>query len=115
MEPPNVKAAKLHAEPQFSPLEPVFLHYRLPIPNAFREEFLRAPGESFRVVLEGTMHRIWYRPRWLKPLFWALGQAGILVPHIASNVPTTLRVEPGRDHEGRPYHVHVRDFQLPRP
>jgi Domain of unknown function (DUF4166) len=100
-------------EPRFSPLEPVFAGNEGHVPFAFREQFLASPDASFDVVLRGKMHRIWRRPRWLDPLFKALGGARILVPETGSNVPTVLRVLARRNSAGRPYHVWYRTFWFP--
>jgi hypothetical protein len=105
--------ANLHPQPLLSPFEPVFAAQQSEIPLSFQEEFLRSPEDPFRVILEGKMHRIWHRPRWLGPVFRVLGRLGILVPYTGQDIPTTLRVEPGRDEDGRPYHVCRRTFYFP--
>jgi hypothetical protein len=102
--------------PVSSPMEPIFAGYeREEIPRAFREQFFRAPGEPFRVVLEGTLHSVWHRPRWLGPLFRALAAVGILVPHVGREVPTRLVVGTGRLPGGAPYHVWDRSMRFVPP
>lgn len=100
-------------KPGFSPLEPVFAAHEAEMPFAFREQFLASPDAAFDVVLRGQMHRIWRRPRWLAPLFKALGRARILVPETGRNIPTVLRVLARRNAAGRPYHVWHRTFWFP--
>src|SRR5205085_885887 len=94
-------------------LEPVFATYGDTVPFALREQFLVSPDDPFDVVLRGKMHAIGYRPRWLRPLMWALGRMGILVPAKGRNVPMTLRVLARRDRKGRPYHTWARTFYFP--
>jgi len=101
--------------PSFSPLEPIFAFERESVPPAFRAQFLHSPDDPFRVVLEGRLHEIWHKPRWLKPLFWALGQAGILVPKSGHNIPSTLEVIPARHPNGEPYHRWNRTLQFTPP
>ncbi|HEU5319044.1 MAG TPA: DUF4166 domain-containing protein, partial [Chloroflexota bacterium] len=74
-------------------------------PLAFREQFLRAPGEPFQVVLEGSLDSVWHRPRWLGLLFRALAALGILLPYEGRGVPTRLVVGTGRLPTSAPYHV----------
>ena len=62
--------------PTFSPLEPIFASHEADIPLAFREQFLYSPDDTHRVVLEGKMHHIWHRPKWLLPLFKLVGRLG---------------------------------------
>lgn len=99
--------------PSFSPLEPIFAVHPDSIPHAFREQFLHSPDYPYGIILEGQMHHVWHRPGWLQPLFWALGKIGLLVPEFGRDLPTTLKVEPGRYADGRPFHVWNRTFQFP--
>ena len=90
--------------PTHSPLEPIFAgHDRIPF--AFAEQFLHREDLPYSMKLVGVMHRVWHRPRYLGPLFRLLGRLGILVPHIAQNVPTTLVVTPGRNGRDGVFHV----------
>lgn len=97
-----------------SPLEPIFAGHD-PIPFAFVEQFLHGEHRPYGMKLVGVMHRIWHRPRVLTPLFWALGKFGILVPHIAENVPTTLVVTPGRNDLDGLFHVWDRTLEFKEP
>jgi len=98
--------------PRFSPLEPIFFPHADAIPLAFREQFLHAPEDPFRVVLRGTIHHLWYRPRWLAPLFWLLERSGMLISEPGRDIPTTLTVHPGYDAAGRPYHIWARTLHF---
>jgi hypothetical protein len=101
--------------PQFSPLEPVFAPYADQVPLAFREQFLYSADYPYGMTLDGEMHHIWHRPRWLMPLYWLLGKMGILVPHNADHIPTTLVVVPGIDANGLPFHKWCRTLQFKKP
>jgi hypothetical protein len=94
--------------PRYSPLEPIFFPHADTIPLAFHEQFLHAPEDPFRVVLRGTIHHLWYRPRWLAPLFWLLERIGILISEPGRDIPATLTVHPGYDQHGQPYHIWAR-------
>ena len=100
--------------PTHSPLEPIFAgHERIPF--AFAEQFLHREDFPYSMKLTGVMHRIWHRPRYLSPLFRLLGRLGILVPHNAENVPTTLVVTPGRKERDGLFHVWDRTLAFDRP
>jgi len=97
-----------------SPLEPIFAgHDSIPVP--FVEQFLYGEHLPFGMKLVGVMHRIWHRPWFLSPLFWMLGKVGILVPHNAENVPTSLVVRPGRNELDGLFHVWDRTLTFGRP
>lgn len=61
------------------------------------------------------MHRIWHRPALLGPLFWSLGKMGVLVPHNAVDIPTTLVVRPGQNAIDGVYHIWDRTFAFFEP
>jgi len=98
-----------------TPLSEVFLGYENQIPFAFREQFLATPERDYDVALEGVMHEIWQRPKWLKPLFILLGRFGILVPRTGKAIPTRLVVVPGYLPDGQPYHEWNRTFAFNPP
>lgn len=98
-----------------TPLASVFAGREAEMPLAFREQFLATPERPYDVVLEGVMHRIWYRPRWLKPLFFLLGRLGILVPLNGEGIPTRLEVVPGYLPNGEPFHEWNRTFDFEKP
>jgi len=97
-----------------SPLEFVFADHE-GIPFAFAEQFLHGADLPYGMALVGTIHRVWHRPAILRPVFWALGKMGILVPHNAENVPTTLVVTPGWNDTDGLYHVWDRTLAFDRP
>ena len=91
-----------------SPLEPILGAHRAILPDAFRRQFLSGADP---VVVEGTMHSIWYRPLFA-PLFRLLGGVGILVPETARTVPTTMHIIPGTDDSGQVSQLWNRRFDL---
>ena len=97
-----------------SPLHPVFEGHT-DIPFAFREQFFHRGGLPYGMRLEGVMHRVWHRPRWLRPLFRWLGRMGILVPQTGTEVPTTLTIRAGWSRRDGPYHVWDRTFAFDPP
>jgi hypothetical protein len=96
-----------------SPLEPIFESADPPVPAAFRTQFLHSVDDVSRIVLEGTLHRVWHRPAWLRPLFTFLGRLHILVPDAGYEIPTTLEVITNRLPDGRPSHVWLRTMHFP--
>ncbi|HEX6108375.1 MAG TPA: TIGR01777 family oxidoreductase, partial [Ktedonobacteraceae bacterium] len=50
-----------------SPFFPVLGGAGEDIPRVLRDQYLVRPGDTYRVVLEGTMDRIWHQPFWLWP------------------------------------------------
>lgn len=100
--------------PQHSPLEPIFAGHDS-IPFAFAEQFLHRDDLPYKIRLEGVMNRIWHRPLILGPLFWALGKFGILVPHNAKDIPTSLVVSAGRNEMDGVFHIWDRTlaFHIP--
>lgn len=98
-----------------TPLIKVFEGYETVVPFAFKEQFLATPEREYDIVLEGKMHEIWHRPKWLKPLFILLGWLGILVPVTGKDVPARLGVVPGVSPDGEPFHEWNRTFDLPKP
>jgi hypothetical protein len=100
-------------QPMASPLEPVFSDTDAPVPAAFRAQFLHSVDDPTKVILEGTLHHVWHRPRWLWPLFQMLGGLHILVPDTGLEIPTTLEVITGRLSGGHPFHVWRRTMHFP--
>ncbi len=95
-----------------SPLEPIF--GRAQAPAAFKAQFLHSVDDPSRIVLEGTLHHVWHRPRWLRPLFQVLGRLHILVPDTGTEIPTTLEVVAKRLPDGRAIHVWWRTMHFPK-
>lgn len=98
-----------------TPLAKVFAGSENSLPIAFVDQFLATPEREYDVVLEGVMHRIWHRPRWLKPLFFFLGRLGILVARTGEAIPTKLEVVPGYLPDGDAYHEWNRTFAFDKP
>jgi hypothetical protein len=73
------------------------------------DQFLGA-DRRHRVRLVGTMHQIWRRHGWLRPLFTMLAWADILFPETGRNVPVSLTIEP----DGRGGDVWRRTFAFAR-
>lgn len=98
-----------------TPLAKVFAGQEDSIPVAFKDQFLATPERDYDVVLEGVMHHIWHKPKWLSPLFALLGWLGILVPRTGKAIPTKLVVIPGYLPNGEPYHEWNRTFAFDTP
>jgi hypothetical protein len=98
-----------------TPLAKVFVGQEESLPIAFIDQFLATPEREYEVILEGVMHRIWHRPKWLSPLFVLLGWLGILVPRTGEAIPTKLVVVPGYLPNGEPYHEWNRTFAFDPP
>lgn len=92
-----------------SPLAPLFPDTP-DLPEAFRLQFLHSAESDADVLVEGVLDEVWYRPRWLAPLFHLLEWLGILVAERARNVRTTLRIAARYDRQGNPYHLWHRRF-----
>src|SRR5256885_17199673 len=84
----------MEARAMSSPLEPIF--GRAQVPAAFKAQFLPSVDDPCRIVLEGTLHHVWHRPRWLRPLFQLLGRLHILVPDTGTEIPPTSKATPNR-------------------
>jgi hypothetical protein len=72
------------------------------------DQYLFSPGE--RVVLEGSMERVWRRGRWLWPFFWLAAWSELLFPETGVDVPVTVDIQ---QVGSRPCHVWRRDFRFP--
>ena len=102
------------AQPVSSPLEPIFAPFAGEIPFAFREQFLHSANDPYGMKLEGVM-QIWHKPRWLAPVYWVLGQLGILVPYNGREVPTTLTIVAGAFPNGQLFHRWERTLRFAHP
>ncbi len=76
-----------------SPFAPVLGPYRDRLAKPLADQFLGA-DRHHRVRLTGTMHQIWRRHGWLRPLFTMLAWADILFPETGQDVPVSLTIEP---------------------
>lgn len=61
------------------------------LPKVFASQFYH-DSESEELVVKGELEDIWYKPRFLFPLFWLLEKCGILIAERRNNVSTTLKV-----------------------
>ena len=98
--------------PQNSPLEPIVADFGKALPLAFQEQFLHSDKMEYGMQLRGVLHKIWFRPRALAPLFWFLGKCRILIPSAAQEAPTTLDVITSRDTSGLPVHTWSRTVAI---
>lgn len=76
-----------------SPFAQVLGAYRDRLARPLADQFLGADSRH-RVRLVGTMHQIWRRHGWLRPLFTILAWADILFPETGRDVPVSLLIEP---------------------
>ncbi len=65
--------------------------------------------------MTGTLERVWQRPAWLLPFFWALEWSHVLFAATGEDVPATLRVSAVRDADGVVRHVWRRTMAFSRP
>jgi Domain of unknown function (DUF4166) len=100
-------ADDVRAGTRTGPFAPVLGRHRLARPLA--DQFLGA-DRGHRVRLVGTMHQIWRRHGWLRPLFTVLAWADILFPETGRDVPVSLTIEP----DGRGGDVWRRTFAFAR-
>ena len=98
-----------------SPFSSILEPYGDELPSVFREQFLFPADANYQLALTGTMQHVWYRPRWLKPLFWLMSKFDLLVAENGENVPTTLIITANHDRDGLPRQMWNRTFQFDRP
>jgi hypothetical protein len=91
------------------PFAPVLGAYRGRLARPLADQFLGADCHH-RVRLVGTMHQIWRRHGWLRPLFTVLAWADILFPETGNDVPVSLVIEA----DGRESDVWRRTFEFVR-
>jgi uncharacterized protein DUF4166 len=95
-----------------SPFGALFAAYVEPLPAVLRDHYLVSADTSYRVVLEGTMDRIWHRPAWLWPFFWLLIWMDLLFPETGTQIPATMTVTGGRAANGHDYQTWDRTFKF---
>ena len=95
-----------------SPFGAVIEKYDRVLPPALKEHFLVDADANYNVVLEGKLDRIWYRPKWLLPVYWFLAKTGILLSNFGDSIPTTLTVIGHRGANGTPRHHWNRTFRF---
>jgi hypothetical protein len=76
-----------------SPFAPVLAERADELPPVFRDQFLTRLEPGSRLVLDGTMDRVWRRRRWLRPLFSLLARADLLFPETGRDVPARLVID----------------------
>ncbi len=108
--PPNIPLpAVLHP----SPFDQIFAAYVETLPSVLRDHYLVSADTPYRVVLEGTMDRIWHRPAWLRPFFWLLIWMDLLFPETGTQIPATMTVTGQRTTNGQDYQTWDRTFVFP--
>ncbi len=98
-----------------SPFFPVLAGVVEDMPRVLRDQYLVRPTDNYRVVLEGTMDRIWHRPFWLWPFLRLLAAFDILFPEQGSNVEASMMVEGRHDGQGGGAQTWRRTFRFRRP
>ena len=73
------------------PFAPVLGGYRQCLARPLADQFFGADG-AHRVRLDGTMHHIWHRHVWLRPLFSLLARFDILFPESGCDVPASMTI-----------------------
>jgi hypothetical protein len=99
--------------PQGSPFQRVLAADLRTLPPVLRDHYLVAADTPYRIVLEGTMDRIWHRPAWLRPFFWLLTWADLLFPETGAHIPATMIVTGRRTGTGQEYQTWDRTFAFP--
>ncbi|HEY1350236.1 MAG TPA: TIGR01777 family oxidoreductase [Ktedonobacteraceae bacterium] len=99
----------------FSPFFPVLAAVREDLPAVLRDQYLVRPTDPYRVVLEGTMARIWHRPAWLWPVLRVCACLHILFPEQGTNIVGSMIVEGQHDRRGRGTQIWNRTFQFRTP
>jgi uncharacterized protein DUF4166 len=85
-------ADEVRAGNRTGPFAPVLGPYRRRLLRPLTDQFLGA-DRRHRVRLVGTMHQIWRRHGWLRPVFTVLAWADILFPETGRDVPVSLTIE----------------------
>ena len=86
-------ADDVRAGTRVGPFAPVLGRYRHRLARPLADQFLGA-DRGHRVRLVGTMHQIWRRHGWLRPVFTMLAWADILFPETGRDVLVSLTIEP---------------------
>src|SRR2546428_7469539 len=86
-------ADDVRAGTRVGPFAPVLGRYRHRLARPLADQFLGA-DRGHRVRLVGTMHQIWRRHGWLRPVFTMLAWADILFPETGRDVAVSLTIEP---------------------
>src|SRR5438128_11481007 len=84
-------ADDVRAETPAGPFAPVLGRYRHRLARPLADQFFGADG-AHRVRLDGTMHHIWHRHVWLRPLFSLLARFDILFPESVCDVRASMTI-----------------------
>jgi hypothetical protein len=96
-----------------SPFETVFAGTSLP--PAFEKQYMISVDSGQMALFDGVSARVWHRPFWLWPIFWAMSPFDILFPETGTDIPATMKLTGGRDAQGQPYHNWDRTFFFAKP
>jgi uncharacterized protein (TIGR01777 family) len=97
-----------------SPFFPVLAEAAENLPGVLRDQYLVRPADTYRVVLEGTLNRIWHQPCWLWPFLRLLALFDILFPEQGSNIEASMIVEGRHDKQGKGIQTWRRTFRFRR-
>ncbi len=98
-----------------SPFFPVLAGTVEDLPDVLRDQYLVGPTDTYHVVLEGSMERLWHQPFWLWPFLRLLAAFNILFPEQGSNIQASMIVEGWHDKQGQGTQTWRRTFQFRRP
>ena len=96
-----------------SPFAHIFAAYSEMPPSVLCDQYIVSADTPYRVILEGTMDRIWHRPAWLWPFFWLLIWIDLLFPETGTHIPATMNVTGRRAANGHDYQTWDRTFVFP--
>src|SRR5579875_3275333 len=98
-----------------SPFFPVLAGAVEELPGVLHDQYLLQPEDPYRVVLEGTMDRIWHRPFWLWPFLRLCALFDILFPEQGSDIEASMIVEGRHDKQGGGAQTWNRTFWFRKP
>src|SRR5438445_4697731 len=104
-------ADDVRAETPAGPFAPVLGRYRHRLARPLADQFLGA-DRLHRVRLDGTMHHIWHRHVWLRPLFSLLARFDTLFPETGCDVPASMTI--ARVDEGATWRRTFASLKSPR-
>lgn len=99
----------------YSPFFPVLAGVIENLPVALCDQYLVRPCDPYRVVLEGTMERIWHQPSWLWPFLRLLAVFDILFPEQGRDIEASMIVEAQLAGSGRSVQTWERTFWFRKP
>ncbi len=98
-----------------SPFFPVLAGAVEDLPGVLRDQYLVRPEDPYRVVLEGTMDRIWHQPFWLWPFLRLFAVFNILFPEQGRDIEASMIVEGRHDRQGGGAQTWDRTFRFRKP